>query len=107
VQSAIIPVSLMEEEKEFLGMMSIRQVLIIGPAILLIYIWITAVPVPFLDTGTVIVIKLIVAIVMGGLAGLLAFFYSDRYEMYFDKYLRIRWGFAHSHKVYYYTLKTE
>lgn len=107
MQSAVIPVSLMEEEKEFLGMMSIRQVLIIGPAILLIYIWITAVPIPFLATGSVIIVKLFFAILAGGVAGLLSFFYFDRYEMYFDKYLRIRWTFSRSQKIYYYTLKSE
>jgi hypothetical protein len=102
VQSAVIPVSFMEEEKEFLGMMSIRQVLILGPSAVLIYLWITAFPLPFLSIGTKVVIKVMGALVVSGFAAALSFLYLDRYEMHFDKYLRIRWKFLRSDKVFYY-----
>jgi hypothetical protein len=102
MQSAVIPVSFMEEEKEFLGMMSIRQVLILSPAALIIYIWITAISLPFLLIGSQIIMKIVGAILIGGLASLLSFYYSDRYEMYFDKYLLVRLRFVRSPKVFYY-----
>jgi hypothetical protein len=102
MQSAVIPVSFMEEEKEFLGMMSIRQVLVIGPATLIIYIWITAVPLPFLLIGSQIILKILVAVLIAGLASLLSFYYLDKYELYFDKYLLVRITFARSPKVFYY-----
>jgi hypothetical protein len=102
LKSAVIPVSFMEEEKEFLGLMSIRQILIIGPTVLMIYIWITAVPIPFINLGNQIMIKLFSSMVIAGLAGTLSFYYMDRYEMYFDKYIRIRWTFYSTKQMFYY-----
>lgn len=102
MKSATIPVSFMEEEKEFLGIMSIRQVLIIGPSLLVMYIWVTAISIPFITLGTQIMIKLLVSLLVAGLAGILAFYYMDRYEMFFDKYIRIRWAFYTTTQSYYY-----
>lgn len=104
MQGIVVPVSLMEEEKEFLGLMSIRQVLILGPTIFCIYTWITVFPIPYIPVGTKVLIKLAGSLFIGGVSSIMAFFYLDKYEMYFDRYLWVRFKYLQSHKEYHYNL---
>lgn len=102
MKGILIPVSFMEEEKEFLGMMSIRQVLITGPTILMIYLFVTSFPVSFLSWKSTIIFKFLGTVIMASAGYLLAFYYLDKHEMFLDKFLKIRWRFSRSHKLYYY-----
>lgn len=102
MQSATIPVSFVEEEKEFLGFMSIRQVLYVGPSLIVIYLWMTTFPLPFMTLGTKIFIKVIGAFGIAAIGGLLSFYYLERFEMFFDKYVLLRWTYRKSQKTYHY-----
>lgn len=102
MHSSIIPVSLMEEEKEFLGILSIRQILIMGPALFLIYLWMTAVPLPFQTMTMILLIKLLTSVLFGLIASMLSFYYVEKYEMFLDRFLWIAICYTLSPKDYFY-----
>lgn len=83
----IVPIDLTREEKEVLGMLSLRQFFYIFPTVLFAFVFALFIPLPF-NLLTDIVIKVIVVILVLGAGAAMAFIRLPKYEVGLDTFIK-------------------
>ncbi|GAA0854143.1 PrgI family protein [Paenibacillus glucanolyticus] len=96
----LVPIDITQEEKSVLALFSLRQFFLVVPVGFLMIAFIMWGTVPFISGLADFITRIILFLIVTGIAVLLAYFKLDRYEMYLSDYVKVRWKFAKSQKTY-------
>ncbi|WP_145949566.1 PrgI family mobile element protein [Paenibacillus sp. Y412MC10] len=96
----VVPIDITQEEKSVLAVFSLRQFFLVVPvgfAMIAFIMWGT---IPFMSGFGNFLVRVILFVIVEGVAIALAYFKMDKYEMYLSDYLKVLWKFHRSQKVY-------
>lgn len=96
----VLPIDLTQEEKEVLAIFSMRQFMLVFPAVvggLAFLIW---GDIPFISGLIEGVLKTILTVLVLGISGSLAFIKLEKYEQYLSQYFITMVKFKRSQKTY-------
>jgi hypothetical protein len=96
----VVPIDITQEEKAVLARFSIRQFFIVFPTLVFFGAFLIFGGLPFLDGWADLIGRLVLLVIAGLIALFLAFFKSDKYEMYGSELVLCKIKFMKSQKTY-------
>lgn len=96
----LVPIDITQEEKSVLAIFSIRQFFLVIPITFVMIAFIMWGFIPFMSGFSSFLVRLIISLIVVGIAILLAYFKIDKYEMYLSDFVIVKWKFARSQKTY-------
>ncbi|HCG4536150.1 TPA: PrgI family protein [Salmonella enterica subsp. enterica serovar Typhi str. AG3] len=95
-----IPIDLTEEQKTVLAYFSIRQLLIVFPALVLTLIQLIMFKYPFISGWGEFALKMFIFILVNGISVCLAFIKLEKYDCYLSEFVVRRIKFWRTKKIY-------
>ncbi|MFC5450662.1 PrgI family mobile element protein [Paenibacillus aestuarii] len=96
----LVPIDLTQEEKEILAVFSKRQFVLIFPAGVVSLIFLLWGNIPFVPALPDFFIRLVIFLVVMGIAISLAYIRLDKYQQFLNEYVVTLWKFRKSQKTY-------
>lgn len=96
----VVPIDITQEEKSILAIFSIRQFLIIFPTLVIYGIFFIYGKIPFLSEWADWIGKLVLFVILGGIACFFAFFKFEKYEQYASEFVVSKIKFMRSQKTF-------
>lgn len=96
----IVPIDITQEEKSILAILSMRQFFLLFPTAVFCGAFFIYGKLPFLEGGAEWIGKLVLFLVLAGIAVFLAFFKFEKYEQYASEFLLGMLKFSRSQKTF-------